>query len=178
MGKRPRHKRPLKVPWYARARREDIEPWTELWSAVADLRRRARIAEGALLALLDAVPQAKALLTRRDAARALGVSERTLRRWTQAGRIKHVERPGRGRRPIIRYRYDDLLASLATSGRKSTGSRFETARPTTGPEPRCTKCARFRSKAVNLACDEYPDGIPSRIIHGARCRKWKGARRG
>jgi len=56
------------------------------------------------------------VLRYREAAKALGVSQRTLWLWTKAGLIPHV-RVGLGRRKTILYPLDELKAWLASQSR-------------------------------------------------------------
>jgi len=67
------------------------------------------------------------VLRYREAAKALGVSQRTLWLWTKAGIVPHV-RVGLGRRKTILYPLDELKAWLASQSRtqadgKKTGTK-------------------------------------------------------
>lgn len=56
-------------------------------------------------------PALRLLLTRREAARALGISERMLWELTNAGELMAIRLPGRGAQArAIRYAVDDLRA--------------------------------------------------------------------
>lgn len=68
-----------------------------------------------------------ALLTLAEASEVLAVSPLTLTRWTRARTVAAFELPpARGKRPIYRYRLEDLEAFLAAKRRPA---RFAVSRP-------------------------------------------------
>ena len=68
------------------------------------------------------------VLRYREAAKALGVSQRTLWLWTKAGIVPHV-RVGLGRRKTILYPLDELKAWLARQSQTQVnGKKTEDAR--------------------------------------------------
>jgi excisionase family DNA binding protein len=64
----------------------------------------------------DKVQSQPVVLRYREAAKVLGVSQRTLWLWTKAGLIPHV-RVGLGRRKTILYPLDEIKAWLANQSR-------------------------------------------------------------
>ena len=52
------------------------------------------------------------LLRAAAAAKMLGISETTLRRWTARGDVKAVRTPGKG----LRWRLEDLIAATSEAG--------------------------------------------------------------
>jgi len=65
------------------------------------------------------------VLRYREAAKALGVSQRTLWLWTKAGIVPHV-RVGLGRRKTILYPLDELKAWLASQSRTQADGKKST----------------------------------------------------
>ncbi|MGD9126555.1 MAG: helix-turn-helix domain-containing protein [Planctomycetia bacterium] len=56
------------------------------------------------------MPDLPLLLTEHQAAELVGVTYRTWRRWCRSGLAPAPVKIGRGRRPVIRVRRDELLA--------------------------------------------------------------------
>ena len=63
-------------------------------------------------AISEAVAELPALVPLKDAAKFLGVSDRTLKRWEQVGRVRFL-RTTRGRGGVVRVLRADLAKLLA-----------------------------------------------------------------
>ncbi len=77
------------------------------------------VAYGSLMARAEGSSTSEGMVTIKDAARLLGVSEVTLRRWDDAGRFKAIRHPINGYRL---YRMRDLTRlKRIIEGRASSG---------------------------------------------------------
>ncbi len=77
------------------------------------------VAYGSLMARAEGSSTSEGMVTIKDAARLLGVSEVTLRRWDDAGRFKAIRHPINGYRL---YRMRDLTRlKRMIEGRASSG---------------------------------------------------------
>ncbi len=97
----------------------DTTPQSAILAAAAGLLGMTPDALRAALAKTATPPEPERLLTRRDAARILQVSLKTLQNWDRAGRLQPVKLGYRS----LRYRQADLERLLAEATAKGQGGK-------------------------------------------------------